>query len=607
MKQTRTIKFLIFAFVLLTACLLASCVAGNGESETTNGMYDEYILTEEDLAELNEAYFREITSDGYYSTLDEAQLDKYRATIKFASTIEQAMYRPSERPVENDDYAHIYIGKYGECIAVAFPGSGLSMEFPSTIIKVCYNSEFYSLTTAQENGYLTDSEAEMIRDFIDTMFAEGRYDNYILTEDDLAQINEAYLQYKIADRLDDGFELSNEDIERMKNSKYSKYALTVEEAMQRNIEDNFYFGKFGDCFIFKRGPGERPASKPITYILGEYKITIQGFIRVVYNHEWIYLSEAYERGLLSDEDVDRLCDIVAEYFTDGIRYDYLSPQTAYVDYSDVTPEFIKEINAAWLKQSGYDVELLTDLDSLMYGTGRGEKYLGKYNDYYVFYFNDSRNIHTSLGTYNVANHSFYEKGKLAAYKNGIFYELTDLYARGEISYVDVSKMHDKHLEIIGMTDRDTIEEYGYVAIPRVNKLELDQITEQTITKTLAKYLSSEQKVYITDYYGNYNGAHVFKYKSPSIRYYIGSWYYEEVANKIFLYRYDTSPDNVYKGNRLFVYYKDAVYTLSEAYDKGFLNDEDIVMIRAYHQNYYPYAIDNLVHNGGTRVIVQKLD
>ena len=288
--------------------------AGGTEDETTNGMYDEYILTEEDLAELNEAYFREITSDGYYSTLDEAQLDKYRATIKFASTIEQAIYRPSERPVDNDDYAHIYIGKYGECIAVAFPGSGLSMEFPSTIIKVCYNSEFYSLTTAQDNGYLTDSEAEMIRDFIDTMFAEGRYDKYILTEDDLAQINEAYLQDRIADMLEDGCEVSEEDIERMKNSKYSKYALTVDEAMQRIKEDSFYFGKFGDCFIFKIGPGERPSFNPMTYILGEYKITIQGFIRVVYNYEWIHLSEAYERGLLSDKDVAKLYEVYCKYY-----------------------------------------------------------------------------------------------------------------------------------------------------------------------------------------------------------------------------------------------------------------------------------------------------
>lgn len=478
MKQTKNIRVLLFAFVLLTACLLASCVVGNGESktteeaETTNGMYDEYILTEEDLA----------------------------------------------------------------------------------------------------------------------------------------QINEAYLQKELDEWKDQEITLTDEQIEQINNSKYSKYAMTVEEAMLRNTEAHFYFGKYGDCFVFGISPNSHWSDLGCwSYSLGEHKIVSRASIHVVYEYEWIHLSDAYRRGLISDADADKLCDVFAEYYTDGIRYDYASPQTSYVDYSDITPEFIKEINAAWLKQSGYDVELLTDLDSLMYGTGRGEKYLGKYNGYYVFYFNNSRNIHTSLGTYTVANHSFYEKGKLTAYKDGVLYELTDLYARGEISYLDVSKMHDKHNEIMGMVDRDTIEEYGDVAIPRVDKLELDQRTEQTITETLVRYLSSGQEVYITEYYGNYNGALVFKYKSPSVRYYIGSWYYEKVANKIFLYRYDNAPDKAYEGNRLFVCYNGAVYTLTEAYDQGFLKDEDIVTIRAYHQNYYPYAIDNLVYNGGTRVIVQKLD
>ncbi|MBQ3227863.1 MAG: hypothetical protein IJB43_04690 [Clostridia bacterium] len=179
MKQTKTIRLLIFAFVLLTACLLASCVAGNGESETTNGMYDEYILS----------------------------------------------------------------------------------------------------------------------------------------EDDLAQINEAYWQYSIADMLEDGFEPSDEDIERMKNSKYSKYAMTVEEAMRRNTEDRFYFGKYGDCFIFGiiPNPGWGGIHFPI-YELGEYRISIEGNIRVAYEHEWINLSEAYERGLLSDEDAAKLYEIYCNYY-----------------------------------------------------------------------------------------------------------------------------------------------------------------------------------------------------------------------------------------------------------------------------------------------------
>lgn len=472
MKQTKVIKYLIFALSLITACLLASCCIANGESETTeeavttNGMYDEYILTEEDLAQINEAYFR--------------------------------------------------------------------------------------------RTHLEDSDNTM----------------------------------------------TEERMNEVRNSIYGKYASTVESAMERSTEGRFYFGKYGECFIL----GINPMTHNLgikRYSLGECQIETRVNICAVYEYEWIYVSEAYDRGLLSDADVDKFCDVYAEYYDDGIRYDYVELQQTYVDYSDITPEFIEEVNAAWLNQSGYDKPLLIDLESLMYGTGRGEKYLGKYNGYYVFYYNDGENI-SGGGTYDVANHEFFVMGKLAAYEDGVFYELTDLYARGEISYVDVSKMHDKHLEIYGMVNVSNIQNDDDIAIPRVDKLDLDEKTEQRLTKTLSRYLSPGQEAYITEYYGNYNGAHVFKYKSPSVRYGMGGLYYEKVGDLCFIYRYDTLPDDDYSGTRLLVYYNDAVYTLSEAYSEGLLSDDDIVMIHAYHRNYYPYAIDNLVYNGGQYVHVEEL-
>jgi len=143
----------------------------------------------------------------------------------------------------------------------------------------------------------------------------GMYDEYILTEDDLAQINEAYLQNRIADLLEDGCEVSEEDIERMKNSKYSKYASTVEEAMRRNIEIDFYFGKYDNCFIFHRPPSVHSWNiNPIEYVLGEYKFAFHGGVHVIYEYEWLRLSEAYERGLLSEESVAKLYEVYCNYY-----------------------------------------------------------------------------------------------------------------------------------------------------------------------------------------------------------------------------------------------------------------------------------------------------
>lgn len=363
--------------------------------------------------------------------------------------------------------------------------------------------------------------------------------------------------------------------------------------MARNTDGDFYFGKYGECFIF----GIYPMIGGIgtyKYDFGENQIRTRVNIYAVYEYEWLYVTEAYKRGLLSDEDVDKLCDVFAEYYKDGIRYDYVPLQKTYVDYGDITPEFIEEINAAWLSQSGYDDPLLTDLDSLIYGTGRGEMYLGKYNGYYVFYYNNGK-LTEEGGTYYVANHGFYVKGRLAAYREGVIYDLKDLYARGEISYVDVSKMHDKHLEIMGLTDAISWEIQD-LAMPRVEKLNLDAETEKKITNALSPYLTLGQEAYITEYYGEYNGAYVFKYKTPDQKYENSALYYEKVGKKEFIYRYDQWTDNDYAGPRLLVCYGDKIYTLLEAYSRGLLKDSDIAKIHAYHLNYYPYAVSELIYN-----------
>ena len=155
------------------------------------------------------------------------------------------------------------------------------------------------------------SEAET-SEIIET--TNGMYDEYVLTEEDLAQINEAYFQYRIAVFIDEGFELSDEDIKQMKNDKYWQYAITVEEAMCRNEFDRFYFGKYGDCFIFGIAANSGWGFNFPIYDLGEYRIGINGNICVAYEYEWMPLSEVYERGLLSDEDVVKLYEVYCNYY-----------------------------------------------------------------------------------------------------------------------------------------------------------------------------------------------------------------------------------------------------------------------------------------------------
>ncbi len=136
--------------------------------ESTSGMYDEYILTEDDLAELNEAYFRMLISEDLaYAELSEAELNQIRESKygKYAQTVEQAMYRPAVRPGNG---GNCYIGKYGECIVVVtIPNESVALY--GDRFWACYNSEFYSLHAASQNGYISDEDIERIHEFYDSL------------------------------------------------------------------------------------------------------------------------------------------------------------------------------------------------------------------------------------------------------------------------------------------------------------------------------------------------------------------------------------------------------------------------------------------------------
>ena len=141
----------------------------------------------------------------------------------------------------------------------------------------------------------------------------GMYDEYILTEEDLAQINEAYMQKELDEWKNQGITLTDEQIEQIKNSKYSKYALTVDEAMKRSTDGRFYFGKYGNCVVL----GITPLIHTMevnSYELGNIKFNSHINICVVYEREWLFLPEAYQRGLFTEEEVCKLYEVYNNYF-----------------------------------------------------------------------------------------------------------------------------------------------------------------------------------------------------------------------------------------------------------------------------------------------------
>ena len=163
MKRTKNAKTVIFALALLAACLLASC-RGIGDAkapENAIGMYDEYTLTEEDLAELNEAYFRDrIKNSGVQYSEEELKEMRESKYCKFAETVEAAMSRPAERPHNG---GHYYVGKFGDCI-VYFNMGNESISIYPDILYACYDSQIYYLKDAYSNGWLSAEDIERIND-----------------------------------------------------------------------------------------------------------------------------------------------------------------------------------------------------------------------------------------------------------------------------------------------------------------------------------------------------------------------------------------------------------------------------------------------------------
>ena len=144
------------------------------EPETTNGMYDEYILTEEDLAELNEAFFkREFLDNPEHTHLNEEEINRVKNSKygKFAETVEGAMLRLI-------DGGTCYFGKFGNSIVVANNGIRSSrydignnvFEFPAQEILVCYDSTFHELDEAYERGLVTENDVEKLYELSNTFY-----------------------------------------------------------------------------------------------------------------------------------------------------------------------------------------------------------------------------------------------------------------------------------------------------------------------------------------------------------------------------------------------------------------------------------------------------
>lgn len=199
--------------------------------------------------------------------------------------------------------------------------SKLYIALAASLLLLSMASPLVNFITYMVSNFTAGAGSESASEAVES--TNGMYDEYILTEEDLAELNEAYFQETFVKAPDyAGQDEAFFQKLREEDSKYIKFALSIEHAMERSTTPgrNFYFGKYSDCIVVaintgKHSPGPYWYRK---YVLGEYTFTYShATMLVCYNSMFYNPEDAYEMGLLSDTDVEKMYEVYFEYYRGG--------------------------------------------------------------------------------------------------------------------------------------------------------------------------------------------------------------------------------------------------------------------------------------------------
>ncbi|MBE6684954.1 MAG: hypothetical protein E7592_04825 [Ruminococcaceae bacterium] len=258
---------------------------------------------------------------------------------------------------------------------------------------------------------------------------------------------------------------------------------------------------------------------------------------------------------------------------------------------------IPKINAAWQELRGTDTLFLESLEDVNSEYG-GVWYLGEFNGYLIFMSSYKATI-TACGLKNIDGLEFRHLNAvlLMAYKDGKMSNLEDIYENGELSFIQLNTIYERHIECTcylhpeGMAN-DSGSNMIYVPEVELPKPTAD-IEETLKSATFEKYAkhfldtSDTNDVHIINYFGEYGGAHLFDFRLTDTR--IGRrgtpLSCETVGGETFMYVCDYN---------IHVYADEKLYTLSEAYENGLIGENELKMIKKYNRARYPFALESYI-------------
>ena len=392
----------------------------------------DYVLTAEELAEMQEAF------DGAVS---------YSA---FA-TLRTAMSRK-----QNSRY---YFGKFGDTVIIwvaggyddllhGFEWCGYNFDFYAGRLYFYENGKFYDHNTAKESFIMTSEEIEAFYNHYITRFVpfNARPYTYLeftedvekLTEDEMRSIDDAYAAWKYEQEYQYYYEMyidANYSEQNARDSADSAAHHRIGYDPRRFFnEENFkiyrYYGKRdGKIFLSEKYDYDYPG----IFEIAGYKFLIDNGaseVLVYADGEFTELTEAYEKGIVSKDDVAFVHGrtmAYAEYFREGLSE--IAPParlkigTPYKDSPITLPvELQREIVWEYICDSTrLEEELLSSYAVRCYGAS-GDAYAVMIDGPYMYT--------QAMRSEVVAEYTFtFNDGqRMYIYKGGEFYSLYKAYA-----------------------------------------------------------------------------------------------------------------------------------------------------------------------------------
>jgi len=392
----------------------------------------DYVLTAEELAEMQEAF------DGAVS-------------YSVFATLNTVMSRK-----QNSRY---YFGKFGDTVIIwvaggyedllhGFEWCGYNFDFYAGRLYFYENGKFYDHNTAKESFIMTSEEIEAFYNHYITRFVpfNARPYTYLeftedvekLTADEMRSIDDAYAAWKYEQEYTKYYEMYI-------GANYSEQKArdTADSAAHRQIgydprrffnEENFkiyrYYGKRnGKIFLSEKYDYDYPG----IFEIAGYKFLIDNGAKEVLVYadgEFTELTEAYEKGIVSKDDVAFVHGrtmAYAEYFREGLSE--IAPParlkigTPYKDSPITLPEELqREIVWEYICDSArLEEELLSSYAVRCYGAS-GDAYAVMIDGPYMY----TQAIRSEV----VAEYTFtFSDGqRMYVYKGGEFYSLYKAYA-----------------------------------------------------------------------------------------------------------------------------------------------------------------------------------